>query len=113
LRKNASQLWYDHPVATLDSADRKDRDRRARIRRAKEAGVAALGGQSVEQRTRKRETSADEWASWLHQELEIRGCTNPTEILPDALARLEQIAEDRTATAIRSLKASLRKALLR
>jgi hypothetical protein len=39
------------------------------------------------------------------------GCANPTEILPDAFARLEQLAEDRVAAAVREIKKTLKDAL--
>jgi hypothetical protein len=42
--------------------------------------------------------------------MDHKGCTAP-ELLPDAFARLEQIAEDRVAAAVRDIKKSLRDAL--
>jgi hypothetical protein len=39
------------------------------------------------------------------------GCSDPGQVLPDALARLQQLAADQTAAAIAELKANLRKAI--
>jgi len=57
------------PMTALDTADRKDRERRARVRRARERSVATLNGESVEQRARKCEARADDWACRLRQKI--------------------------------------------
>jgi hypothetical protein len=93
----------------LDAAD--NERRRAQIARVKEAGFAAVSGRTVAQRTADRDALADRWADWLHREMTIRNVDDPVALLPDALARLQQAAEDQTAAAIRRLKTDLRKAL--
>jgi hypothetical protein len=96
-------------MPALDTAA--DNDRRARISSMKETSRAALSGQTVAQREQARATKADEWAAWWHREMEINNSSNPTELLPDAFARLEQKAEDLVLSAVRQLKSDLRKAI--
>jgi hypothetical protein len=38
-------------------------------------------------------------------------CADPVELLPDAFARLEQLAEDRIAASVKEFKDVLRKAI--
>ena len=65
----------------------------------------------MEQRTKRREDKADAWAKWLHERMDSTGCSDPVELLPDILARVEQLAEDRVAGAVVEIKTTLRKAL--
>jgi hypothetical protein len=67
--------------------------------------------QTLEQRTKRREDAADEWAAWLHHKMGSAGCVSPTELLPDILAKMEQTIDDRVAAAISEIKTKLRKAL--
>jgi hypothetical protein len=88
-----------------------DNEQRARIRSVKEAGWAALSGQTVAQRDQIRNARASEWSRWLRKEMDAHGCEDPAEVLPAALAHLEQIIDDRTLAAVRQLRSDLRKAL--
>jgi hypothetical protein len=94
----------------MPALDAADTERRALISDMKETSRAALSGQSVAQREQARATKADEWASWWRREMEISNSINPAELLPEAFARLEQLAEDRALSAVRQLKSDLRKA---
>jgi hypothetical protein len=95
----------------MSTPDTADNERRAQIERVKEAGFAAVSGRTVAQREKARATKADEWAGWWHREMEIHNSSNPVELLPDAFARLEQLAEDKALFAVRQLRSDLRKAL--
>jgi hypothetical protein len=86
-------------------------ERARRTEYVRESKSALQNGETIDGRARKREGRADEWALWIRQRMDEGGSTDPVEILPDALAKLEQIAEDRAAAAIREIKAALRKAL--
>jgi hypothetical protein len=68
-------------------------------------------GISVEERTKQREDAATEWATWLHRKMDESGCTDPTELLPYILAKLEQATDDKVAAAVAEIKQTLRKAL--
>jgi hypothetical protein len=95
-------------MPTLDAADN---EQRARISSMKEAGRAALSGQTVAQRNRTRNARASEWSRWLRKEMEGHGCEDPAEVLPAALAHLQQIVDDTVIAAVRQLRSDLRKAL--
>jgi hypothetical protein len=95
----------------MSTPDTTGNERRAQISSMKEAGRAALAGQTVAQRNRTRGARATEWTQWLRKEMDSHGCEDPVEVLPAALARIEQIIDDRTLSAIRQLKSELRKAL--
>jgi hypothetical protein len=95
-------------MSTLDTTGN---ERRAQISSMKEAGRAALSGQTVAQREKARAARADGWASWWKREMEISNSVDPAELLPEAFARIEQIVEDRIVSAVRQLKSELRKAL--
>jgi hypothetical protein len=86
-------------------------DRKTRIERVRENSIAALNGESSEERTRKREARADDWARWLRHRMDDKCCT-AEELLPDILAKMDQTIDDRVAAAIRQLKGTLRKALV-
>jgi hypothetical protein len=77
----------------------------------KEAKAACANDETIQQRTRKYEGKANDWAMWLRRKMDSADCVNPAEVLPDAFARLEQIEEDRAAAATREIKKALRDAL--
>jgi hypothetical protein len=77
----------------------------------RDSKATLVRGGSLETRAQQREELAGQWAAWLRQRMDAAGCDDPTEILPDALARLEQIVDDRVAVAINEIKATLRGAL--
>ena len=95
----------------MTTPDTADNDRRARIRSVKEAGWATLSGQTVAQRDQIRNTRASAWSKWLRKEMEGHGCEDPAEVLPAALAHLQQIVDDTVIAAVRQLRSDLRKAL--
>jgi hypothetical protein len=86
-------------------------ERARRTEYVRETKTALQNNETIDQRTRKREGKADEWSRWFRQKMDSTGCADPAEILPDALARLEQLAEDHAAAAVREIKAALTKAL--
>jgi hypothetical protein len=87
--------------------DEAERARRSEFFR--DSRAALQQGETLERRTQRREQKAADWARWFHEKMDNRGCTNPTELLPDALAKLEQAIDDRVAAAIGEIKAGLRK----
>jgi hypothetical protein len=86
-------------------------ERVRRVEFIRDSRAFARGSETVEQREHERETKADKWSDWLHAKMHESGSANPVAVLPDALARLEQIAEDRIAVAVRDLKTTLMGAL--
>jgi hypothetical protein len=88
-----------------------EHERVRRVEFVRDSRAVALGHETVEQRERNRETKSDQWTSWLHARMYSTGTTDPAAVLPDALARLEQISEDRVAAAVRDLKTALMGAL--
>ena len=101
-----SRFPPNRPAAALSTAER---IRRAEYRRDNLAALAR--GMSLEQRAKQREECAGEWAAWLRQRMDSADVDDPVQILPDALARLEQIVDDRVAVAKNHNKATLRGAL--
>jgi hypothetical protein len=86
-----------------------EQTRRAEFMR--EVKTANLSGSTTEHRAKTRELKVAKWAEWFRQEMDAADCNDPVKVLPEALARLEQIAEDRAAAAVRDLKTILGKAL--
>jgi hypothetical protein len=95
----------------MTAADAAEREQARRTEYVCETRTALQNGERYDERAGKREAKADEWAAWLHRKMDETGCATPTELLPDALARLEQMSEDHAAAAVRELRAILRKAL--
>src|SRR5262249_39556843 len=95
------------PMTT--TTDEAERARRAEI--VRDMKGAAAQRETFEVHAKKREEKADDWARWFRQKMDEGGIADPTVLLPDAFARLEQLVEDRIAAAIRDLKGSLKKAL--
>jgi hypothetical protein len=77
----------------------------------RESRAALQNDETLDRRTKRRENKADDWAKWLRSKMDDTGCANPTEILPDAFARLEQLSEDHAAAAVRKIKKALKDAL--
>jgi hypothetical protein len=96
-------------MAAAVTLDRNERARRAEF--VREARAAALAGESTDQRAQKRDAKAADWSRWFRDQMERTGAAEPAELLPEAFAKLEQLAEDRAAAAVREVKAALRKAL--
>jgi hypothetical protein len=61
--------------------------------------AASAQGQEPEEYRAKRDQSVDEWAAWLHAEMDRCHATDPVEVLPAALALVQEraIAEARAA----------------
>ena len=77
----------------------------------RDSRAALAQNETVEQRLAKRDAKADAWAQWFRQRMDASGCTDPVELLPDALAKLEQLADDRITVAVNELKTAIKGAL--
>jgi hypothetical protein len=96
-------------MTTTAPIDEAERARRREIVRDMKGAVAQR--QTFETHAQQREAKADDWARWFRHKMDACGVADPIVLLPDALARLEQLAEDRVAAAVRDLKAALKGAL--
>jgi hypothetical protein len=92
------------PVLSTD-----ERIRRSELRRDNLGALAR--GVSLERRTEERERYASEWAAWLRSKMDASDCDDPTAVLPDALARVQQLAEDAALAAIKELRKALMEVL--
>jgi hypothetical protein len=90
----------------IDAAERARRS--AYVRDTK---GALLEGITFEERTKRLEDKADQWAAWLQYKMSEVNCSDPGRVLPDALARLELIAADRAMEAVAELKKRLSEVL--
>jgi len=97
-------------MAATPSLSPAERIRRFEYMRDSKA-VAQARGQTIETRAKQREEFADRWAAWLRQRMDAADCDNPAEVLPDAMARLEQIIDDRVTAALNELKSAMKGAL--
>jgi hypothetical protein len=86
-------------------------ERARRTEFIRDAKAACLNDETLDQRTKRREDRADGWAKWLRRKMDDAGCADPTELLPDILAKIDQSIDDRVAAAIREIKKSLKDAL--
>jgi hypothetical protein len=93
----------------MTTAHLSEAERARRTAFVRESKAANLQRQTVEQRAKRREDAADAWAHWLHQKMESSGAASPVEVLPDALAKLEQTIDDRVAAELIELKKALRR----
>jgi hypothetical protein len=85
-----------------------------RIRRreyVRDMRAANQRGISVEAREKQRADSAAAWTAWLHRRMDESGCTDPVELLPEIIARIEQTIDDKVAAAVAGIKQTLRKAM--
>jgi hypothetical protein len=80
-------------------------ERARRTEYLRETRAALQNNERLDQRIRKFEDKATAWTHWFKEKMGHAGCADPAKILPDAFARLEQIAEDRVAAATREIKA--------
>src|SRR5262245_2410830 len=81
-----------------------------RIRRSeyvRHSKAALARGESLEARTKRREEYGNEWAAWLRQRMDSSAVDDPGSLLPDALARMQELADDRAVAAISELKKAL------
>jgi hypothetical protein len=86
-----------------------ERVKRAEYRRDSLGALAR--GESLEDRSRRREELANQWAAFLRSRMDSAGCDDPVGILPDAMARLEQIIDDRITAALNEFKSVMKGAL--
>jgi hypothetical protein len=86
-------------------------ERARRSEYARESKAACARGETLEARAKQREGYANDWASWFRQRMDRSGCDDPAELLPDALAKLEQTIDDRVVAALSAFKTTLRGAL--
>jgi hypothetical protein len=93
-------------MTTLDNAEKSRRTEYMRETRA-----ALQNNERLDQRISKFEGKANAWSEWLRSKMDSAGCADPSEILPDICARLEQLSEDYAAAAVREIKKSLKDAL--
>ena len=61
-------------------------------------------GLTVDKRLEQRDAKADAWAKWLRWKMDTSRCTDPVELLPDILAQMEQLVDDRVAVAVNEIK---------
>jgi hypothetical protein len=73
--------------------------------------AALRNNETFEQRGAKYEKKADDWAAWFRDRMEATGSDQPSDLLPEAFARLEQLNVDNINTAIAQLKGNFRRAL--
>jgi hypothetical protein len=95
----------------MNSIHQSESERLRRREYVRDAKAAVKAGQTIEQHSKSREDKADEWAEWLHQKMDEIGVADPTALLPDILARIDQSVDDRIAAAINDLKTKLRAAV--
>jgi hypothetical protein len=93
----------------MTNISEQERFRRGEFVRDSRAALAQ--NETVELRLTKRDAKADIWAQWFRQKMDSTNCSDPVELLPDALAKLEQLIDDRITVAVNEVKATLRKAL--
>jgi hypothetical protein len=96
-------------MSTTTQQSESERVRRREL--VRDMRAANQRGISVEERTKQREDAAAEWATWLHRRMDESGCTDPTELLPEIIAKLEQTIDDKVGAAVAGIKQTLRKAM--
>jgi hypothetical protein len=78
--------------------------------------AASQQGQELEEYRAKRDQAVDEWAAWLHAEMDRCHATDPVEVLPAALALVQERASAAARTAAKTaaqdeVRKMLRKAI--
>jgi hypothetical protein len=81
------------------------------MQHARDSRAALAQNETIDQRLAKRNAKADAWAAWFRFQMKNGRCDDPVRLLPEAFAKLEQLAEDRMALAVKEIKDTLRKAL--
>jgi hypothetical protein len=85
-----------------------------RVRRSeyvRDTKGALARGETFEVRSMHHEEFADRWAAWLRMRMHQTGCDDPSRVLPDAFARVEQLIDDRVAAALKEFKTNLKEVL--
>jgi hypothetical protein len=80
---------------------RRHRERLRRLDRLRDESRAALSGHLPDERSRKLEASTAAWTRWIGAN--SGGKVDSTAFLARAMARLEQVAEDRATALIREV----------
>jgi hypothetical protein len=96
---------------TMTSTVLDPNERTRRMEFVREVRSATLSGESTEHRAQNREKKIADWSRWLREQMDTADCNDPAQVLPEALARIEQIAEDRATAAVREFKAAIGKAM--
>jgi hypothetical protein len=87
--------------AAMSGAERMRRLRR--LDRLRDQSRAALSGDLPDERRRKLETSEKAWARWIDGRVKAGGKVDTITFLARAMARLEQVSEDRAVALIREI----------
>jgi hypothetical protein len=91
----------------LDSLERTKRSRRIYVRALKSA---LKSGDTYERHVAKIETKTNDWQEWFRDRMDATGSDNPSDLLPEAFARLEQRNEDNTNAVVGEFKKALGRA---
>jgi hypothetical protein len=81
--------------------------RMRRLDRLREQARAALSLDDPGVRTRKLQQSTESWTRWIQSKVNTGSKVDTTAFLASALARTEQLAEDRTVALLRELVKTL------
>jgi hypothetical protein len=79
-------------------------ERFRRSEHARDSRAALAQNENLEQQLAKRDAKADAWAKWFRHEMTRTHRTDPVELLPEALARIEQLVEDRIAVSVNDVQ---------
>ena len=86
-------------------------ERFRRREQVRDARAALAQNQSVEQRLKARTNRTDAWTEWFRFRMQATKCQDPMALLPEALALIEQLADDRVTAAVNEIKSKLKGAL--
>jgi hypothetical protein len=84
----------------MTSVDVNEQVRRRELMRDMRA--ASAQGQELEEYRAKRDQAVDEWAAWLHAEMDRCHASDPVEVLPAALALVQERASAAARTAAKT-----------
>ena len=88
-----------------------EHERFRRGEHARDSRAALAQNETLDKRLTKRDAKSDAWAQWFRHKMTSTRSVDPVQLLPDALAQLELMIDDRVAAAVKDLKAQLRKGL--
>ena len=74
-----------------------EQERLRRQEYARDSRAALAQGLTVDKRLEARDAKADAWAKWLRWKMDSSRCSVPVALLPDILAQMEQLVDDRVA----------------
>jgi hypothetical protein len=94
----------------MTSVDVNEQVRRREL--VRDMRAASEQGQELDEYRAKRDQAIDEWAAWLHAEMDRCHANDPVEVLPQALALLQERANAAARTAAKTVaQAEVRKML--